>query len=304
MTLEFFPHWAPEDLILYQCKDGITNKLVRVTHEPSGEILLIRAYGHKSEAIIDRHQEMINMISASLEGLCPPLYGRFINGLVYGYIQGTPFSVEDMRLPHQGLKVADNLARWHRISIPGPRKAKLFPTLFKWADNVPSSYPDLAKQAVFAESIDMPKLIRELKELQVDLETFASPVVFCHNDLLSGNLIDQGSKVSFIDYEYGGYNYRGFDIANHFAEWAGFECDYSHCPSKETQFTWLRRYLACSRQLQLAGPDPSSPAIEVDDADVHSLYREVSHFTLASHLYWGLWALVSELEGVRMEGVA
>ena len=30
-----------------------------------------------------------------------------------------------------------------------------------------------------------------------------------------------------IDFEYAFYNYRAFDIANHFCEYAGFECDYS-----------------------------------------------------------------------------
>jgi len=33
-------------------------------------------------------------------------------------------------------------------------------------------------------------------------------------------------KVSFIDFEYVGYNYQAFDIANHFCEYAGehFTC--------------------------------------------------------------------------------
>lgn len=30
-----------------------------------------------------------------------------------------------------------------------------------------------------------------------------------------------------IDYEYGSYSYRGYDIANFFNEHAGFECNYS-----------------------------------------------------------------------------
>lgn len=28
-------------------------------------------------------------------------------------------------------------------------------------------------------------------------------------------------RVQFIDFEYGGYNHRGFDIGNHFCEYAG-----------------------------------------------------------------------------------
>jgi len=33
-------------------------------------------------------------------------------------------------------------------------------------------------------------------------------------------------KLYFIDYEYASYNYRGYDLGNHFAEYAGFDCDF------------------------------------------------------------------------------
>jgi ethanolamine kinase len=42
----------------------------------------------------------------------------------------------------------------------------------------------------------------------------------CPLFLLSG-------KLYFIDFEYGSYSYRGYDIANHFNEYAGFDCDYN-----------------------------------------------------------------------------
>ncbi len=55
--------------------------------------------------------------------------------------------------------------------------------------------------------------------------------VFCHNDLLSGNILIHKTQehpgdiidykvetknVSIIDYEYAGYNSRAWDLANHF----------------------------------------------------------------------------------------
>lgn len=48
-------------------------------------------------------------------------------------------------------------------------------------------------------------------------------VVFCHNDLLAGNVIikEGNTGVDFIDFEYGSANYRGFDIGNHFNEMCG-----------------------------------------------------------------------------------
>jgi thiamine kinase-like enzyme len=45
-------------------------------------------------------------------------------------------------------------------------------------------------------------------------------VAVCPLFLLSG-------KLYFIDFEYGSYSYRGYDIANHFNEYAGFDCDYN-----------------------------------------------------------------------------
>lgn len=68
---------------------------------------------------------------------------------------------------------------------------------------------------------------------------FSCPVVFCHNDMQEGNILlknnvfpSETSDVSdsqyeqldassliIIDYEYCAYNYRSYEIANHFIEW-------------------------------------------------------------------------------------
>lgn len=59
-----------------------------------------------------------------------------------------------------------------------------------------------------------------LKKTLLDLH---SEVVFAHNDLLLGNVLynQKENIVTFIDFEYTAYNYQAFDIANHFAEFAG-----------------------------------------------------------------------------------
>ena len=40
------------------------------------------------------------------------------------------------------------------------------------------------------------------------------PLCPCHNDLLAGNLIDDGTVVHIIDWEYGGMGDRFFDLGN------------------------------------------------------------------------------------------
>ncbi|KAJ1798712.1 hypothetical protein LPJ75_006798, partial [Coemansia sp. RSA 2598] len=59
LLAQVFPEWSSEDLLMKQCKDGITNKLIQCTNKRIGTTVLIRAYGKHTEVIIDRNQELI-----------------------------------------------------------------------------------------------------------------------------------------------------------------------------------------------------------------------------------------------------
>lgn len=63
----------------------------------------------------------------------------------------------------------------------------------------------------------------EYRFLKEELQKLDNPVVYAHNDLLLGNVLynPKENTVTFIDFEYTGYNYQAFDIANHFAEFVG-----------------------------------------------------------------------------------
>jgi ethanolamine kinase len=50
--------------------------------------------------------------------------------------------------------------------------------------------------------------------------------------------------VKFIDHEYAAYQYRGFDIGNHFCEFCGVETfDFSRYPSIQEQEVFVKAYL-------------------------------------------------------------
>ncbi|KAG2181450.1 hypothetical protein INT44_008263 [Umbelopsis vinacea] len=286
-----FPIWKRNNVKFTQCKDGITNQLVRVVHTLDNVSVLVRAYGKGSEIIIDRKQELINIITLSAQNLCPPLYARFKNGLVYGFIEGTVSTVEDMFDAEKANMIAVKLARWHKVqpladSDPNNHEdTKLWSTMRKWMDSGESIFqaarrlPILNGLTTFAKSIDMDFLKHELKTLSATLTSLNSPIVFSHNDLLYGNVIYAQNQAFFIDYEYGMLAPRGFDIGNHFNEFAGFECNYDNYPNKAFQMQWFEWYLAAS-----SGSQPS-------EEEKEKLFQEVEHYSLASHLYWGLWAL-------------
>ena len=90
--------------------------------------------------------------------------------------------------------------------------------------------------------------------------------------------------VNLIDFEYGGYNFRAFDIANHFNEWAGGTedgiTDYSRFPNPTQQRTFVRAYLEA-----YDGAAPSEAAVE-------ALIGEVELFVEVDNFFWGLWAVV------------
>lgn len=130
------------------------------------------------------------------------------------------------------------------------------------------------------------KLREEFDELYAALVEINSPVLFCHNDLLPGNVVytEEHGKVTFIDYEYAELNFQAFDIGNHFAEFPGINSssgiDYTKYPSRDFQLEWLRAYLE------------EFSAARVTDDDVEQLYKHVNKFALSSHFLWCLWSLI------------
>ena len=95
---------------------------------------------------------------------------------------------------------------------------------------------------------------------------------------------EKKDSVTFIDLEYGGPNFRGFDIGDFFYGFAGINTsDYTLYPRKEFQLKYLQMYL--EETAILKGDDPKRT---VDDMMVEKLYVEVNKFALAAHMIWGL----------------
>ncbi|CAM8908612.1 unnamed protein product [Rhodiola kirilowii] len=167
--------------------------------------------------------------------------GVFRNGMVQSFINARTLNHPDMRVPKLAAGIAKQLKRFHQVEIPGSREPQLWNDMLKFFNKASSlSFNESEKQKKY-EAISFNELQNEINELQELTSHFKAPVVFSHNDLLCGNIMvnDDEGKVYLIDFEYGSYNYRGFDIGNHFNEYAGYECDYSLYPTKEEQDHFL-----------------------------------------------------------------
>lgn len=140
------------------------------------------------------------------------------------------------------------------------------------------------------------------------LTHFTQQLVFAHCDLLSGNVIvlpkpqqtpaenngvtakDTTTDVTFIDYEYATPSPAAFDLANHFAEWGGFDCDFSVLPTRSQRREFITEYI---RAYYAYKNEQNGTAADFDEAaEVDRLLNEVDVFRGLPGFYWGIWALI------------
>lgn len=137
-------------------------------------------------------------------------------------------------------------------------------------------------------------------------------LVFAHCDLLSGNVIvlpkgeisqsgidtpavanggsnDTGESVTFIDYEYAVPSPAAFDLANHFAEWGGFDCDFSVLPTRTQRREFIAEYVRTYFALL---PDAGAAGPVQLEAEAERLAAEVDVYRGVPGFYWGIWALI------------
>ena len=84
------------------------------------------------------------------------------------------------------------------------------PSMMFWVFHIIRDYTWTLKENNSSYISILDKLIKD----SVILEKATSPhyIVFCHNDLLSSNILNDGKKLWLIDWEYAGFNSPLFDL--------------------------------------------------------------------------------------------
>ncbi|XP_038561764.1 ethanolamine kinase 1-like isoform X2 [Micropterus salmoides] len=293
------PHWKAKDIQLKTFTEGLTNQLIGCyvgsLQEPG--CVLVRLYGRMTELYLNRDREMEMFQVFHAHGCGPQIYCSFQNGICYEFVTGAVLDDEMLRQPSIYRLIAAEMGRIHSIQpkcgLPVEpllwTKMSHFLTLVQSSIN---SSPDeqwhAKSPAALREVPNFETLSVEMESLKRHLSHIDSPIVLCHNDLLTKNIIynHKEGMVKFIDYEYADYNYQAFDIGNHFNEFAGVnDINCSLYPSRELQRDWLMAYLESYKQ-------STGHEVTVTEAEVTQLYIQVCKFSLASNFFWGLWAIL------------
>jgi len=286
------------------------------------ESILIRAFGEGTNTLIDRERELrAHNLLANID-LAPELLARFRNGLMYRFIAGDACTPEDLRRPEIYRLIAQRLGQWHGslpvsalTSLPLPGQSNVavngtthsprpFPNIWtlvlQWINVLPATSEKERKRKGTLE-----KEYHELCAKFGNLPGLAGKdYVFSHCDLLSGNVIvskdgdghensavTNGSSqktVNFIDYEYATPGPAAFDICNHFAEWAGLDCEYGAVPTKSQRREFLQHYVLSFRNYS----NPGGNATVDLQKDVDQLCDQIDMLRGLPGFFWGTWALI------------
>ncbi|KAK7138525.1 hypothetical protein R3I94_013985 [Phoxinus phoxinus] len=290
------PEWKPEDVQIKTFTEGITNQLMgcyvgSMTEDP---VVVVRVYGQRTELFLDREKELEMFQVLHTHGCGPELFCSFRNGICYEFLRGVVLDDTLLRQPSVYRLIATEMGKIHSIKCGEmgngtPVTPVLWSRLSQFLNLVQSSEAhEHQRSSAHVETPSLTVIITEMEELKTLLTHTNSPVVLCHNDLLTKNVIynQEEGTVKFIDYEYADFNYQAYDIGNHFNEFAGVDnVDSSLYPSRELQFDWLSAYLESFKSCNAV----DSP---VSREEVLQLYQQVCKFSLVAHLFWCLWALL------------
>ena len=211
----------------------------------------------------------------------------------------------ELKVPVYASAIARKLATVHTLNVPIDKEPTwLWETLDKWLDSVRTPTQDQSSEQVPNPAIEKElcsfDFESEIKWLKSLLQSVNSPTVFCHNDLQEGNILlpEKTSSIKnfddtivFIDFEFCAYNYRGFDLGNHFVErmfdysnpeWPHYYAYMDEYPSDDDKRFFIREYINKSRNLS---------ALANQKATEDQLIKEADFFALGSHMLWTLWSI-------------
>ena len=184
---------------------GITNINLRV--EDGGRAYVVRLGEDIPEHGVLRWNELALSRAAEALGVAPKVVHHEPGVLVLEFLQADTYAEADVRDPANLPRVVELIAQTHR----GLGAHLTAPVLAFWPFQVNQTYVTRLLADGSPHAARLPALMAEQEKLAA--ATGPVELVIGHNDLLAANILDDGTRLWLIDWEYGGYNTPLFDLA-------------------------------------------------------------------------------------------
>lgn len=204
--IETLPWWG-EKVTVAPLEGGITNHNFLVTRT-SDELsrYVVRLGDDIPVHHITRRNEVIVSQAAHAAGLSPQICYHESGMLVMDYVESRTLTPTDVAAQQTLERILPVVKRCH---LSMPEYVRGAPVAY-WVFHVIRDYITTLHEGNSTHQSVLSSLLQACEKL----ERLAAPfdIVFCHNDLLSANFLDDGNKIWLIDWEYAGYNTPLFDL--------------------------------------------------------------------------------------------
>jgi thiamine kinase-like enzyme len=218
--LDAVPLFRGRPLVAMPLAGGLTNQNYRVEVRGDPGRAYVARLSPPTGALlaIDRDAEHANSLAAAATGVAPAVvaYVPGVSVLVVEWIPGRTFTARDVRDDANLRRIAAVCRRLHA----GPR----FVTDFDMF-SLQRRYLALVTERGFRLPPRYREFLPVAEQIRTALARRPLRTVPCHNDLLAANIIDDGERLTFIDYEYSGNNDPCFELGN---IWSEAELDAGH----------------------------------------------------------------------------
>ncbi len=283
-----------------------TNTIYKLTDITSGKRFLVRVYNQCSG--VDHDLELTVIEALAKSGKHPKMLFACAQYRIEEFVDCQPLDIFQLHVPAMLLQVVELIAGLHnnvgllKTTVPmlKDRRPFIVQVYESWLGDFKRAYPrikEVVRNTKYAE------LIRQLACLfEEDFQkTFSSllpkggELVLSHNDISPANLLFTTSKgkgrMSLIDYEYCGLNYRGYDLAvliedivtdYQHPEYPTFKMHKELKLTEEEEETVIWRYVTCG------GMKASDPGAE---SYFKRLKKEVTACKIIFQLAGVLWGV-------------
>jgi thiamine kinase-like enzyme len=185
---------------------GITNRNYKITAD--GECFVLRLGGNETHYLgIDRKTEYECSLLASQIGVAPePTAFLEPEGYILArFISGKGIPAEEIGTEENIKRVVESMKAYHSLEY--------FPGSFS-PFRVAEDYAAIARSF----NVILPEKMETYLETarRIERAMYREPLQPrpCHNDLLNGNFIDDGTRIRILDWEYAGMGDIFFDLGN------------------------------------------------------------------------------------------
>jgi thiamine kinase-like enzyme len=153
-----------------------------------------------------RRFELAASRAAHATGISPEVVHAEPGAMVFAYVDGRTLTPADVREPAMLARIEPVLRKCH-LELPQHFRG---PAPIFWVFQVVRDYAARLREDGSRMAPELPRLMCAADQL----ERMVGPIelVFGHNDLLAANLIDDGTRLWLVDWEYGGFNSALFDL--------------------------------------------------------------------------------------------